>query len=179
MEFCFGKPSPTRLAASVTGKTIVVVHPTYTDALNLQNVIVSSLDENVDLKQSGLIGELPGAVSIADYQQALSELRDNLKSLPFGPKHASEFEDLMGEVLRLCFFRALTNVEPKVRSVDNRIIRDWVAANHSEEGFWALVRQKYGAVQIIWECKNYGDLAAEDFQQAAYYMSEAGGRFVL
>jgi len=77
------------------------------------------------------------------------------------------------------FFRALTNVEPKVRSVDNRVIRDWVAANHTIEDFWELVRHKYGAVQVVWECKNYENLAADDFHQAAYYMTGAGGKFVV
>jgi len=163
----------------ITAKTSVVIHPTYADALNLQNILVSSLHENVDLKQAGLIGDLPGSVSLDDYQRTLSELRDELNSLPLGQPHSAEFEDLIGEVLRLCFFRALTNVEPKVRSVDNRIVRDWVAANHAAEGFWELVRHKYGAVQVVWECKNYGDLAADDFHQAAYYMTNAGGKFVV
>ncbi len=162
----------------ITNKTVVMVHPTYADALNLQNITVNSLSENVDLKQAGLIGDLPGS-SLDDYQNTLAQLREGLACLPMGPSHAAEFEDLIGEVLRLCFFRALTNVEPKVRSVDNRIVRDWVAANHAGEGFWELVRHKYGAVQIVWECKNYADLAADDFHQAAYYMTAAGGKFVV
>jgi hypothetical protein len=157
----------------------VVIHPTYGDALNLQNIIVSSLNESVDLKQAGLIGDLPGSVSLDDYQRTLLELRDAMNSLPMGLAHSAEFEGLIGEILRLCFFRALTNVEPKVRSVDNRVIRDWVAANHAAEGFWELVRHKYGAVQVVWECKNYGDLAADDFHQAAYYITNAGGKFVV
>jgi hypothetical protein len=163
----------------ITTKTLVIVHPTYADALNLQNIIVSSLNENVDLKQAGLIGDLPGAISLDDYQRTLSELRESLNTLPSGQPHAIDFEALIGEILRLCFFRALTNVEPKVRSVDNRVIRDWIAANHAGDGFWELVRHKYGAVQVIWECKNYGDLAADDFHQAEYYMTNAGGKFVV
>jgi hypothetical protein len=122
----------------ITAKTVVMVHPTYADALNLQNITVNSLSENVDLKQAGLIGDLPGA-SLDDYQNTLAELRDALASLPMGQSHSAEFEDLIGEVLRLCFFRALTNVESKVRSVDNRIVRDWVAANHAGEGYWPQI----------------------------------------
>lgn len=33
-------------------------------------------------------------------------------------------------------------------------------------------------MQVIWECKNYDDLKADDFHQAAYYMSRSGGKFV-
>jgi hypothetical protein len=162
----------------ITVGAIVAVHPTYVDALSLQNVLVSDLAESVDLKRSGLIGDLPGAISIEGYQQTLSVLRENIASLPLGIATAAEFEESVGEMLRLCFFRSLTNVQPRSRTVDNRVIRDWVAANHCEDGFWELVRHKYGAVQVIWECKNYDDLRADDFQQAAYYMSEAGGKFV-
>jgi hypothetical protein len=31
----------------------------------------------------------------------------------------------------------------------------------------------------VWECKNYEDLDASDFQQAAYYMTKEIGRFVV
>ncbi len=170
--------SQSAILPPISAKTVVVIHPTYADALNLQDMTVNSLSENVDLKQAGLIGDLPGA-SLEEYQKTLGELRESLATLPMEQPQSAAFEDLIGETLRLCFFRALTNVEAKVRSIDNRVIRDWVAANHSSGGFWELVRQKYGAVQIVWECKNYADLSADDFHQAAYYMTNAGGRFVV
>ena len=65
------------------------------------------------------------------------------------------------------------------RDMDGRVVRDWIAANHATGGFWELVRQRYDATQIIWECKNYEDLDAADFQQASYYMTDAIGRFVI
>ena len=46
-------------------------------------------------------------------------------------------------------------------------------------GFWAIVREKYKATQVLWECKNYSDLSAEDFHQAAYYMNEQSGHFLV
>ena len=42
-----------------------------------------------------------------------------------------------------------------------------------------MVFHKYGATQIIWECKNYSDLEASDFQQVSYYMNEKIGKFVV
>jgi hypothetical protein len=42
-----------------------------------------------------------------------------------------------------------------------------------------MIRQQYGAVQVIWECKNYSDLEADDFHQAAYYMNPIIGRFAF
>lgn len=163
----------------INDKSMIVIHPTYAESLNLQNMIVSSLSEEVDLKQSGLIGELPGSIDIATYTKQVEQLRENLKTLPHGDAKASEYEEIVGNLIKLCFFSALTNIEPKVRNVDGRVVRDWIAGNHSSSGFWELVRQKYGATQVIWECKNYGELRADDFHQAAYYMSEPIGRFVV
>lgn len=158
--------------------TMVIVHPTYVDALNLQNSIVNSL-VSIDLRQAGLIEELPGAIDLDEYQLKLSILQDDLKTLPRGTTTSERFEDIVGDVIKLCFFKSLTNVEPKSRTVDNRVIRDWVAANHASSGFWELVRQRYNATQIIWECKNYDDLDADDFHQAAYYMNDRIGKFVV
>lgn len=41
------------------------------------------------------------------------------------------------------------------------------------------MRDKYQATQVIWECKNYDKLSAEDFQQTAYYMNPAVGHLVV
>jgi hypothetical protein len=159
-------------------KTLVEIHPTYSDALNLQNSIINSLAK-VDLREAGLIGDLPGAVDIDEYQRQLLTLQEDLKTLPHGTASSTRFEDIVGDVIKLCFFRSLTNVEPKSRTVDDRVVRDWVSANHASEGFWQLVRQRYNATQVIWECKNYADLEASDFHQASYYINDKIGRFVV
>ena len=159
-------------------KTLVVIHPTYVDALNLQNSIVSTLAK-IDLRDAGLIEDLPGAVDIDEYERQLAVLHEDLKTLPHGNESSSRFEEIVGTVIKLCFFRSLTNVEPKSRAVDQRVIRDWVAANHASDGFWELVRQRYNATQVIWECKNYGDLEASDFHQVSYYINDKIGRFVV
>jgi len=70
-------------------------------------------------------------------------------------------------------------VEPRCRNNGNTAIGDWIASNRSAAGFLSIVRQKYDATQIIWECKNYTDLASDDFQQAAYYMNSKAGRFLI
>lgn len=40
-----------------------------------------------------------------------------------------------------------------------------------------MVRIRYGANQVIWDCKNYESLSAEDFHQANYYMNDVIGSF--
>ncbi len=157
--------------------TIVVVHPTYRDALNLRSALLSGLDPDVPLRESGLLEDLPGGLSLEAYYLKLKDLREQLKTLPMGDSHAEEYASAVGEVIKLCFFRALTNVELKVRTGDGRVIRDWVASNHGPEGFWQLVRLKHGATQVVFECKNYDELKASDFHQISYYLNDMIGRF--
>jgi hypothetical protein len=157
--------------------TDLVIHPTYRESLNLQDMLLGSLDASVQLTESGILQDLPQGISTEDYSKRLQEIREELKTMPEGEGCAEAFANLTGEIIRLCLFRALTNLESKVRSVDGRIIRDWIAANHASDGFWEVVRQKYGAVQVIFECKNYQDLEAADFHQVAYYMNDTIGRF--
>lgn len=163
----------------ITQQTHVVIHPSYADALNLQNIVISALTEGVDLRQEGLIGELPNSLQLDEYQERLKWLLVELQTLPLGLATSAKYEDLVGEIIQLCFYTSLTNVEPKSRTVDGRVIRDWIAANHASLGFWEMIRQRYQATQIIWECKNFSDLDAGAFQQAAYYMTPEIGRFCI
>jgi hypothetical protein len=164
---------------AIDAKTIVVIHPTYREALNLREVLLTNLDPLTPLSEGGLLPELPQGITIDQYNSRLLVLRDELKTMPEGEAHANEFADLAGEALRLCLFKSLTNFESKVRSVDGRVIRDWIAANHSPDGFWEVIRQKHGATQIVFECKNYSELGASDFHQVAYYMNGMIGRFAV
>jgi hypothetical protein len=163
----------------VTPQTIIVIHPTYRNALSLQDQLVTYLGEEVRLQKSGIVLDLPENVSLFDYSRRVEKLQEDIKKLPTGRDHALAFEDLIGEMIKLCFFRSLTNLEPKVRDLNGRVIRDWIAANHTTIDFWQMVRQQYGATQIIWECKNYENLGADDFHQTAYYMNSGIGRFVI
>lgn len=147
------------------------------DALNLQNVVIDKLEESFSLQKAGLLTELPGAINLNDYQDRLKVLLDSLTALPQGDTHASDYEDLVGDVIRLCFFLYLTNVEPKVRDIEGRVIRDWITSNRAALGFWEMIRQRYEVTQIIWECKNYSDLGPDAFHQCLYYMTQEIGRF--
>lgn len=157
--------------------TVVVIHPTYRDALNLRSTLLTGLDPDVPLRESGLLEELPVGFSLDDYDSRLKQLREQLKTLPADEGHAEEYALAVGDVIKLCLFRALTNIESKVRSSDGRVIRDWIASNHGPQGFWELVRLKHGATQIVFECKNYEDLSASDFHQITYYLNDTIGRF--
>lgn len=157
--------------------TIFEIHPTYHEALNLRPVLISDLKDEVMLKNEGILEEIPESFQLDDYKMTLEDVLKQLKELPVGRDGAKEFEEVVGNIIKLCFFRSLTNVHASERTVDNTTIRDWVASNRATGGFWEMVRNKYGATQIVWECKNYSDLRADDFHQLQYYMSDTFGRF--
>ena len=171
--------SPLASMPMITQRSVIVIHPTYRDALNLQDRLVTSIGDEVRLQQSGIVIDLPESISLFDYTKEIQRLQRNLETLPTGDLAATEFEDLVGCVIKLCFFKALTNVQPKSRDVNGKVIRDWIAGNHTGIGFWQMVRQQYGATQVIWECKNYKELKSDDFQQVSYYMNHIIGRLVF
>jgi hypothetical protein len=168
-------PTPPR----ITHETRAVVHPSYVSALGLHDEVISAIGDKIHLRPEGLVCDLPEATSLEDYRATLQTLLDSIQNLPLGHPGAKEWEDLIGQTIRLCFFRYLVNVQAKSRDVTGTVIRDWIAANTAADGFWEMVRQRYGATQVIWECKNYSDLSADDFHQANYYMTGAAGRFVV
>lgn len=161
---------------TLTSKSVIVIHPTYVNALSLQDVLVNTMGDEVELRQSGIVAELPESTTLRVYNAKLGALQQKLAALACGEEGAEDYEKIVGEMLRLCFHRALTNFQPKVRDISGKVIRDIMASNYSSIPFWDMLRAKYGATQIIFECKNYKDLSADDFHQASYYMNEAIGR---
>jgi hypothetical protein len=164
---------------AITSSVDIIVHQSYWDSLDLQDVLVTDFSDTEPFRKFGLVSDLPGSLELEEYQDRLRELITQVKQLPNGRDGASQFEILVGEVLKLCFFRVLFNVEPQVRDADGVVRRDWIASNRAQAGFWETVRQRFQATQVVFECKNYEELEASDFQQAAYYMTSHAGKLVF
>jgi hypothetical protein len=163
----------------IDNKIDIAVHPSYWDALDLLDVLVTEFGEGNAFGKLGVVNEFPGALNFEDYQNNLNDLNEALKEIPTGQATASYFESLVGQVLELCFFRVLFNVEAQSRDVAGTVRRDWIASNRAETGFWEMVRHRHGASQVVFECKNYEDLGADDFHQSGYYMSENSGKLII
>jgi hypothetical protein len=153
----------TAFLPSIHSNTIVGIHPAYHSALHLRELVLPEISDEIILQHTGILEELPAGVSFDGYQQQLKELQGRLVKLIPGKEHATEYEEIVGDVIKLCFYRALTNIKPRERSHNNVVIRDWIAANRATGGFWAIIREKYKATQVLWECKNYENLSADDF----------------
>lgn len=163
----------------ITEGTSIQIHPSYVDALNLRDTTIRDLEESVPLRKTGILADIPDDITFEGYREKLQKLIEDLKTLPSGLQYAATFEDIIGEIIRLCFFRSLTNIESKSRNNEKIVIRDWIAANRAQSGFWEMIRQRYNATQVIWECKNYEELKADDFHQANYYMNKEIGMFSI
>lgn len=170
-----GKDANAKLAIDASAQ--FVIHPTYHLALNIRPILVQRIQDEMVLRNEGLLEDLPENYHFDEYKSALEKVLTDLKALEFGHPGAFKFEEIVGEIIKLCFFRSLTNVQSKVRLNDGSSIRDWVASNRAASGFWEVIRTKYGAVQIVWECKNNLELQADDFHQVSYYFSNSFGRF--
>jgi len=157
----------------------IEIHPSYWDGLDLLDVLVTEFGRDNDFGRLGVVTDFPGALNFEQYQNNLRDLNDELRSLPIGASAAARFESLVGLVLELWFFRVLFNLECQSRDVCGTVRRDWIASNRGESGFWEMVRHRHGASQVIFECKNYETLDADDFHQAGYYMSEPAGKLVV
>jgi hypothetical protein len=169
----FGSSNP----PPVSSETHIIIHPSYTDALDLRAVIISNLGEDLSWQTVGFLADIPDSIDLKTYTDRLQTLQEDLKTLPEGKTQATKWEDIVGEIIKLCFFKWLSNVESHERDVDGCVVRDWIASNRASSGFWNMIFHKYGATQIIWECKNYSDLKADDFQQISYYLNEKIGKF--
>ncbi|MBI1311388.1 transposase [bacterium] len=181
-----GKPVVFRSLGATTASpppidqtTHAVVHPCYRDALDLPDRVITDLEEDLALQQDGLILDIPEAIQLNDYFEEVGRLLDTLPTIPTGRDGETEYEDLIGRMIELCFYRALTNVEPQSRDCEGRVRRDWIASNRADTGFWEVIRSRYKAVQVVWECKNFEELDADVFQQIGYYLNDTIGRFGL
>lgn len=164
----------------VTSSTLIEIHETFSVALGLQEVIIDTLDDDYELRSTGIISAVPGGLTMPEFIRRLNEVDERLDTIPTGTEHFEEFEETVGEVLQLCFFRWLGNPEPKRRNHSGRVIRDWITSNIARGGFWEAMRQRYQALSVLWECKNYEDLSPAVFLQTAGYLTpEFGGLGII
>jgi len=156
---------------SISEKTYVEIHPSYADALHLQDKTLNELPSDFVLQVDGTLFDIPEEFTQQGYIDKLDDIKNRLSNLKHGRDTCEEYENIIGEILKYCFWKQFNNIEHRARDCNGAIIRDWMVANIASDGFWERVLMKFGATQIIWECKNYAPLRAEDFAQIGYYLN--------
>jgi len=92
-----------------------------------------------------------------------------LPTIPQGSDGASRFEDWCQQAVSILFAAGLRNVELKPNG-DATQRRDIVARNQGAMEAWKRILQDYGARQVIFEVKNYGDLGPVEYRQMNSYL---------
>jgi hypothetical protein len=133
----------------------------------------------ISAPREGILKQYPDGMTGEKYHQVLDRLASGLDQIPKGRRGAKKFEEFVGQLIRLCFFRSLGNVHEQVRSLSPVKIRDWIAGNVADAGFWHWMRTLLQAQNILWECKNYAKLKSADFSQVKNYMNAGVGRLAI
>ena len=119
--------------------------------------------------------EEPGLVGRAQ------ELIQALDDVPEGAKDSVTYEGVCGSILEFLFSPELGPPRAQVFNSRRSNKRDLVMRNEAEDGFWAMVRDRYQADYLVAEFKNgSGKVSNPAVWQLAGYLKEKGvGSFGL
>ena len=109
------------------------------------------------------------------------ELLNSLSSCAPGKADCYVYQSLVGDILEHLFTPPLGKPIPELsdKSLANR--RDFIMPNYTDKGFWAFMREKYGADYIVIDAKNYTRKVrkSEVLQVANYLKPHGAGLFGL
>lgn len=173
--------SPT-VPADIEPARTTAIHPCYWRALNLVTENQDEISMRIDDEYVGATnasGAKPLQQQVQDIRtKRLGQILSELPKVHPGREGASDFEGWVLRTLKILFAGRLHNFEAKPnKGAVNQ--RDIVATNSSQEGFWRRVLEDYHCRQVVFEAKNYAELAHEDFRQAADYASGSYGQLVV
>lgn len=107
------------------------------------------------------------------------ELIESLEKCPSGRADCYVYQSLVGDILEHLFTPPLNKPIPELSDKSKSNRRDFIMPNYSDKGFWAFMREKYGADYVIVDAKNYTRKVkkTEALQMANYLKSHGAGLF--
>ncbi|MCY1083761.1 P-loop ATPase, Sll1717 family [Archangium lansingense] len=158
---------------------VIVVHPCFWRALSLtgdvpQEEVLIRVDDEDDVAKG-----VPAKTEMkADRLRKLGQIADDLEKIPLGNEGAHAFEKWVHKTAQYLFAKDLGNIElhPNKSGLQQR---DVVGSINADRGFWGRVARVYGVSQIVFECKNFEEMAAPEFRQAWGYLSGPYGRLLI
>lgn len=100
-----------------------------------------------------------------------------LASIERGRKDARRYEVFIEQVLTFLLEPHLTDPRAQSQAAGGTQIRDVTFFNSSRHAFWAAVRQKHGATQVVFEAKNVKKLTSGHIRQLGAYLKDILGSF--
>ena len=105
---------------------------------------------------------------------------NDIKAIKPGKDDWSQYQKLVGRLLEVLFCPPLESPLGEKSDSDKVNRRDLIFANHSSEGFWAALRQRYNADYILVDAKNGAKVKKSDVLQIANYLKPHGlGQFAI
>lgn len=168
------------LRARRTSKTRTGKHaaaPTKADIVAITRAEVERIDHYIDRKEDDARRADPELLVSAtpNLRQECDALIDELKSLGTGHGDAHRYQDLLLRVNNTLFEPDLIEGRKEVRTEHGTERRDILFTNDSDKPFWEYVRQQYGSLTVLFECKNKGAIDFDDINQVAAYLGDAVG----
>lgn len=107
------------------------------------------------------------------------ELIELLEKCPPGRADCYVYQSLVGDILEHLFTPPLNKPIPELSDKTKTNRRDFIMPNYSDKGFWAFMREKYGADYVIVDAKNYTRKVkkTEALQMANYLKQHGAGLF--
>jgi hypothetical protein len=135
------------------------------------------------LELLGLIRDEHGYCTVRNpiYEEVLrcgeesSNLR--LEDIRPGTRDAKAYEQCVFEILCGCFAGQLSYPKRESKTVEGTERRDIIFYNDSTHKFWQMVREKHGATNIVFECKNTKALKLDYVNQLVGYLGGSLGNF--
>lgn len=157
---------------SFSSQEIVMVHPCYWLALNIEGPEIGAQDaEEIYDEYEITIDSDSGE----QRKKLLGQLMSELNGIPEGNAGAVQFEVWTKRCIEIVFAKSLSNVElrPNRNAVQRR---DIVATNQATSGVWKRILEDYKTRQVIFEVKNFEKIGVEEFRQVSGYLGrEYGG----
>lgn len=156
---------------SITNKNLLLIHPCYWIALNLnENEDASNIKQDIyDEYEITISSE---SKELRD--KMLGQLMSELTSISLGADGAYEFESWCKKAIEIIFPKNLSNIElhPNRQHTQRR---DIVATNQGINGVWKRIREDYAVRQVIFEVKNFENLGVEEYRQMSSYLGREYG----
>lgn len=157
---------------SMLANDLLMVHPCYWSALNLQR------DDLERETAEQIFDEYEITIHSQSAEQratSLGRVISELNTISLGIDGASDFEDWCKRVVEIAFAKELINIElhPNQFAVQRR---DIVATNQGLNGFWKRIRDDYETRQVIFEVKNFEEIGIEEYRQMNGYLTREYGR---
>jgi hypothetical protein len=104
--------------------------------------------------------------------QIIQEALKNLTKTPAGPSYATQYQNIVLELLTFVFDWCLENFEKEYTVDQHRGRIDIIGDNYASKGLFKELRDQFNATSIPIECKNYnGNLGNNEFNQLADRLS--------